>query len=114
MDLESILVSRSRAGLGVTISANYGKQRVISTIPRTVLDDYFERTCPDMDDRERLWAVDSNVGVFARHLLEKCAAGEWRDGRGCKEIDITLDDLRTGPRLSAEFLDRSRPGFRNV
>lgn len=101
----------------VVVAADYGKQRVICQVRRVDLDDYFQSTWPDLDDTDRRMLVEGNEGIFIAHVQKKCDAGDWRDegrfGSTVKRVEISLNELRGGPRLSDARLQIAKnAGFR--
>lgn len=105
MQIANFEVSPKPVGFGsVDVAANYGKQRIVCQVRRVDLDDYFENSWPNLDDIDRRMLVEGNEAIFVGHLQKKCDAGDWKDeghfGSTVKRVEIGLNDLRGGPRLS--------------
>jgi hypothetical protein len=92
----------------IMVKGNYGQQRVIAEIARIDLDDYFEDRQPNLTDADRQTLVEDNAEIIAGHMQRKCETGEWKDenrfSSTVKRVEINLQDLRKGPRLTDEKL----------
>jgi hypothetical protein len=99
------------------MKGDYGKQRVLAAIPRIDLDDYFEKSWPSLTDTDRRTLLEGNADIIAAHMQRKCEAGEWKDenrfGSTVKRIEISRDDLFSGPRLTdARLKMQKEAGFK--
>jgi len=86
----------------ITIKADYGKERVVTEIPREFLDDYFRQRSLTNEQRRKL--VESNIEALATTITQKYDQGIWgtehRFGSTIRRVVITMSDLRAGPRLT--------------
>src|ERR1039458_1327661 len=86
----------------ITIKADDGKERVVTEIPRVFLDDYFSQRSLTNEQRRKL--VESNIEAIATTITQKYEQGIWeaehRFGSTIRRVDLTISDLRAGPRLT--------------
>jgi hypothetical protein len=99
----------------VLVKADFGADRVIASIPRVALDDYFPHR-PHLTSVQRCALVESNRDAIASILQRKCERGEWHDenrfGSTVKRVDIDKADL-TVPRLTdARLTMEEKAGFK--
>lgn len=103
MNLTNLVVQRKpEIDDAVLVKADFGGERVIASIPRIALDDYFPHR-PHLTEAQRHALVESNCEAIANVIQRKCERGEWHDegcfGSNVKRIEIEKADLIT-PRLT--------------
>jgi hypothetical protein len=99
----------------VLVKADFGAHRVIASIPRVALDDYFPHR-PHLTSVQRYALAESNRDAIASILQRKCEHGEWHDenrfGSTVKRVDIDKADLMV-PRLTdARLTMEEKAGFK--
>ena len=99
----------------VLVKGDFGSHRVVASIPRVALDDYFPNR-PHLTSAQRHALVESNRDAIASILQRKCERGEWHDedrfGSTVKRVDIDKADLIV-PRLTdARLTMEEQAGFK--
>ncbi len=90
----------------IVVKADDGGKRVAAFIAREAISDSFPRH--RLTEAERCGLVNSNLAVIGEVISDKYARGEAkpydRFGSTILRVDIEYDDLRSGPRLSDDYL----------
>ena len=99
----------------ILIKADYGQERVIASIPRIALDDYFAHR-PHPTSAQRRSLVESNRDAIASVVEGKCERGDWQDehrfGSTVKRVEIEKSDLITARLTDARLYMEEAAGFR--
>jgi hypothetical protein len=92
----------------IVVKADDGDTRVAAFITREAIDDSFPQYRLTDDERVGLVGSNSNLKVIGDIISAKYARGEACPynsfGSTILRIDVGYDDLRTGPRLSDDYL----------
>jgi hypothetical protein len=101
----------------VLVKGDFGPYRIVASIPRVALDDYFPHR-PHLTSAQRYALVESNHRAIASVLQRKCVRGDWHDenrfGSTVKRVDIDKADS-TVPRLTdARLTMEEQAGFKSM